>query len=242
MSVVDQELIDAYKLLIIKQYYDKPKASAEIGVIAGAWSKIYTMLNSFPVEFDLDFATADRLDIIGRIVGINRIVPFVLPKIAFGFSENDNSRGFDDKFEAAISAPFQDKFSPIYTDQQLDDNDFRFFIRAKIAVNSASSYMVSDERLSINDVINTVFDGSAFAIDNKDMTLTLYITYAVEENRIRLIRQLGLLPKPQGVRYSEIIQYSPDDTFGFSDNPSARGFSDKFDAADIGGVFASKVI
>jgi hypothetical protein len=74
------------------------------------------------------------------------------------------------------------------------------------------------------------------------MTLALYVSPAFDLVVLAAIQQLGLLPKPQGVRYDIIVQASPGETFGFADNPNALGFSDKFDPADIGGFFAIKVI
>jgi len=55
-----------YVNLLIKQYWEKPKAYAEIGMKAGAWRKTFEWIDSFSEEFDLDSATGDRLDIIGR--------------------------------------------------------------------------------------------------------------------------------------------------------------------------------
>ena len=95
-----------YVNLLIKQYWEKPKANAEIAFKAGVWRKTFEWIDSFSNEFDLDNATGDRLDIIGRIVGINRIVPFVVAKIAFGFSENPNARGFEDKFLSLAAKDF----------------------------------------------------------------------------------------------------------------------------------------
>lgn len=234
-----------YRDLIIKQYWDKPKARAEIEMQAGTWRRTFEWLESFLVEFDLDNATGDRLDIIGRVVGLSRRVPFVLDKIAFGFDENDNARGFDDKFTGPLvnTAPFLNKFERPYTTLQLNDNDYRFFLKAKVAKNAAAAYMVSDTEISIQDVISTVFDGAAYAIDQKDMSLTLYVSPVYDLERLRAVRRLGLLPKPQGVRYDIIIQAAPGETFGFADNPNALGFANKFDLAnEPGGRFALKVI
>lgn len=233
-----------YRDLLIKQYWQQPNARAEIELQAGTWARVFEWLDSFPDAFDLDLATGDRLDIIGRIVGLPRLVPFVLPKIAFGFDENPNARGFDDKFMAlAGSAPFLDKFEQPYTTLQLNDNDYRFFIRAKVSRNAGSGYMVSDTEISIQDVINTTFDGAAYVVDKKDMSLALYVSPVYDLDRLRAVQRLGLLPKPQGVRYDIIVQAAPGETFGFSDNPNALGFADKFDLANQpGGRFAIKVI
>lgn len=239
---MNDDLIEYYQNLLIKQYWEKPNAFAEAGVIASGYGKVYDLLTDIVDGFDLDNAVGNQLDIIGRIVGAPRIVPFVLAKQAFGFDNNVNSVGFASKFNATRpGAPFQSKFAPLYTSQQLDDFDYRFFIRAKIAVNIVGAVMVSDERLSIQDAINTAFNGRAYVLDNQDMSLTLYISSEIDIERLRLINNLGLLPKPQAVRYKLVVQASPETTFGFSNNDRSQGFASKFDPAYTGGVMARKV-
>ena len=233
-----------YANLLIKQYWEKPKAYAEIEMKASSWRRTFEWLDSFTDEFDLDTATGARLDIIGRIVGIRRTVPFVVPKIAFGFDENVSARGFDDKFSPlADRAPFQDKFERAYTSLQLDDTAYRFFIRARIAKNVGGPYLADDQGLAIQEVVGTLFDGLAYVIDKKDMTLTLYVSPQYNLDNLRAILRLALLPKPQGVRYAVIVQAGPGETFGFSDNVNALPFADKFDLTNQpGGRFANKVV
>jgi len=233
-----------YANLLIKQYWEKPKAYAEIEMKASSWRRTFEWLDSFTDEFDLDTATGARLDIIGRIVGIRRTVPFVVPKIAFGFDENPNARGFDDKFSPlADRAPFQDKFERAYTSLQLDDTAYRFFIRARIAKNVGGPYLADDQGLAIQEVVGTLFDGLAYVLDKKDMTLTLYVSPQYNLDNLRAILKLDLLPKPQGVRYSEIVQAGPGETFGFSDNVNSLPFADKFDLTNQpGGRLANKVV
>jgi hypothetical protein len=233
-----------YVNLLIKQYWEKPKANAEIAFKAGVWRKTFEWIDSFSEEFDLDNATSDRLDIIGRIVGIKRIVPFVVPKIAFGFDENPNARGFDDKFSPlADRASFQDKFERTYTDLQFDDSAYRFFIRARIAKNVGGPYLADDQGLAIQEVVSALFDGLAYVIDKKDMTLNLYVSPQFNLDQLRAIIRLDLLPKPQGVRYGVIVQAGPGETFGFADNVNSLPFADKFDLTNQpGGRFANKVI
>jgi hypothetical protein len=157
----------------------------------------------------------------------------------------ENNRGFDDKFLGPIenSAPFQDKFERPYTTLQLNDNDYRFFIKAKISKNAGSAFMVSDVKISIQDVISTLFEGLAYVVDNKNMSLTLYLNPSIDLERVRSIQELGLLPKPQGVRYDIVGQSAPGETFGFSDNIDTLGFKDKFNpTTEPGGRFATKVI
>jgi len=196
-----------YVNLLIKQYWEKPKANAEITFKAGVWEKTFEFINSFSDEFDLDQAVNDRLDIIGRIVGISRSIPFAIPKIAFGFAENPNSRGFDDKFSPLEDrAPFQDKFESNSTELVLGDNNFRKFIRAKIAKNTFGPYMSDNNSLSIQKAVIDIFEGLAFVTDNYDMTLTLSVSPIFNTSVLNAIVNLSLLPKPQGVKYIIVIE------------------------------------
>jgi hypothetical protein len=237
------DIIEQYTLMLIKQYWEKPKARAEIELKMRAWQKIVDLLRAFEVEFDLDHARGKQLDILGKIAGVPRIVPMVLPRIAFGFSNNPNSKGFADRFNfLRESAPLARRFEPKYTSMQLTDNQYRLLIRAKVSLNVTSAYIASDERISIQDVINQVFAGRAYVIDNQDMSLTLYISPSVSLDELRLIRRLNLLPKPQGVRYSFVILAEPGVTFGFNNNPNSKGFADRFDPTRQGGIFARRLI
>ena len=236
-------LTDEYTLMLIKQYWEKPRAKAEIELQASTWERIADLLRAFETEYDLDFARGVQLDVLGKIVGIPRVVPAVLERITFGFDADPNSRGFADRFDALREgAPFSRHFEPAYTSQQLDDNQYRRLIRAKVTLNVCSAYIASDDRISIQDVINQAFGGRAYVVDNQNMSLTLYISPSVSLDELRLIRRLGLLPKPQGVRYSFVVLAEPGVTFGFDSNPNSLGFADRFDPTREGGIFARALI
>lgn len=236
-------LVDETVNLLIKQYWEKPKAKAEIELQASTWDKTRAFLDALDPAFDLDNAIGAQLDVLGRIVGISRSVPSVIPKIYFGFSVNPANEGFADRFNSLrVGGPFFDRFSSAFTDLQLNDNDYRFFICIKAAKNLASGYVSSDKYIGIQDVVLSAFEGQAYVVDNLDMTLTLYVSPAVSADRLRLIQALSLLPKPQAVRYRVVIQAAPEASFGFSINPSARGFADKFNSSRQGGYLARKVI
>jgi len=94
-----------YVNLLIKQYWEKPKAYAEIEMKASSWRRSFVWLSSFENAFDLDNATGDRLDIIGRIVGIGRAIPYAVPKIAFGFDETQTLAGLMIFFPRSTIAP-----------------------------------------------------------------------------------------------------------------------------------------
>jgi len=236
--------IKEYLDLLIFQYIDKPKAKADIETIAGQFGRVFDFYNSFFDAFDIDQATGDQLDIIGKIVGLPRSVPFVLAKNRFGFDGDTSARGMADFFDDSIeSAPFYDFYEAEYTSQQLDDFDYRFFIKAKISQNVVSAYMINHierDRISLQDIIIYLFGSDAYLIDNQNMTMALYVGLSVDEQRLILINQLGLLPRPQGVSYSVIAQGGLD-AFGFQDDPNALGFGELSDPS-IGGVLTNIIL
>ena len=239
--MTDDLLKTDYINFLIKQYWEKPKAKAEITLLAEEWDNIANLIKEYPVAFDLDQATGDQLDKIGKIVGAPRVVSFVTPKIRFGFSDNPNARGFADYFDSTRpSAPFKDANESVYTDYQLGDEEYRFFIKVKVAANNTSGYIVNDDYTSINMVVFEAFDGLAYVVDNQDMTLTLYISPTIEIERVNIVTQLGLWPHPQAVGY-KVTQANPEASFGFSDNPYSKGFADSFDSSYEGGIFASSL-
>lgn len=238
---MSDDIINRYTLMLIKQYWEKPKAKAEVQAMLSHWQIIADFIRN-PANFDLDLVTGYRLDVIGRIVGLPRSVPDAIASVFFGFKWHQNSAGFDSKSNAAyVGAPFYSKFSPAYGVYQLNDNEYRRFLKVKIARNAAGATIASDDRVSLQDVIQTAFNGEAYVTDRKDMTLALHVSPRVSVDELRLIVKLGLLPKPAGVRYDYFYQVTPGMTFGFSRNPEARGFASKFNAAYQGGFFSRKI-
>lgn len=238
---MNDDIINRYTLMLIKQYWEKPKAKAEIKAMLAQWQIIADFIRN-PDNFDLDSVTGYRLDVIGRIVGLPRSVPEVLAKVFFGFMGHLNSAGFGSKSNAGYSgAPFFSKFAPAYGPYQLGDNEYRRFLRVKIARNAASATIASEDRVSLQDVIQAAFNGRAYVTDRQDMTLALNVSPQVAVDELRLIVRLGLLPKPAGVRYEYFYQVTPGMTFGFSRNPDARGFASKFNTAYQGGFFSRKI-
>lgn len=197
-----------YTDLLIKQYWEKPKAKAEIEAGAAEYESINDLADALGNAFDIDTAVGVQLDIIGKRVGISRVIPVVLAG---------------------------------YTGQVLTDEDYRKFIKVKIARNSASGYIVSDDHLSINDVIQIAFDGLAYVTNNHDMTLTLHIDSTIDPALVEAYRQLDLLPAPMAVNYKHVVVVPIDSFFGFSDNPMAIGFGDVTDPEIDGGVMAELV-
>lgn len=128
----------------------------------------------------------------------------------------------------------------------ITDELYRFFLRLRIANNVTSAFMVSDDRLTIQDVISFAFSGFAFVVDNQDMTLTLTIEDDFDTDTILAIIRLGLLPKPAAVGYAAVIQEPAPPAFGFAElidgvseeYDDIEGFAELGDSPLVGGEFS----
>lgn len=230
---------EQYLLYLIKQYYEKPKAKAETKMLLESWEEISDFVQSFGATFDIDNATGETLDLIGRIVGLSRQVNNTTPISLFGFSLNSNANGFWSVTNTnRQSAPFFRLGQAIYTPLQLQDFEYRKFLKIKISKNTCSPYLVSDDKISLQQVVFNAFDGRAYVTDNKDQSLTLYVSPTVDPDELRLIINLDILPRPITFNYRVIIQAEPSSTFGFSLNANALGFGSISNPARIGGNFA----
>lgn len=194
------DFTDIYKEYLILQYYNKPKATAEMQLYAEEFESVFNFLNSFLTEFDLDLATGDRLDLIGKIVGINRVVEGGITKYYFGFSGAVGALGYGE-------GRWRGDSDALATPSELDDGQYRLFIKAKASKNNADARVVSDERVGMQDEISNLFDKRAYVVDNQDMTMTINIDDDYPSTDVDLIVNAGLLPNPQGVSF--IINYIP---------------------------------
>jgi len=207
--------IDNYLNLLILQYSDLPKASETIEALTGKYEELYNVILAFESAFDIDTAVGVQLDTLGKIIGLSRIVPDVVPKVYFAFSGTLNADTFS-------KAPMFRTSDAILTDTQLNDSDYRFFLKAKIAKNVVTAKMIDDD-LSLQDAIAFMFGNAAYVSDNQDMTMTLYVDDTYPTRLLTYLAALDLIPRPQAVsiKYAIIINSK---TFGFNNNPNAVGF------------------
>lgn len=233
------DYIDGNVANLIIQYGNKSNAVATVTAITEEFKLIYDNANILDVAYNLDTAIGKQLDVIGRIVGISRTVPFSVPKKYFGFDGHLNSYPFGSKFNVVVSYPFRSRFEIPYSDGQLNDNDYRFFIKAKIIKNYATSKNIDSNSLSIQNAVDYLFNSKAYITDNYDMSMTLYIDSSYDSSKLTYLENLDLLPRPQGVRYNTIISYQEGKAFGFYSNNA--GFGDKFNATEPS-RFAYKIL
>jgi hypothetical protein len=204
------EFTKQYTDLLIIQYHNKPKAKGHLEVFASELEKIYNLMVSFEDAFDLDKATGKQLDIIGKIVGISRRIPNIALREYFGFDGYFNTRTFNE-------APFFNINESPYTDYQMNDTDYRFYINAKVLKNFVNAKM-SKGYLNIQRCIDNLFSNKAIISDNRNMTFDLWIKESFNIDKIRYINVLDLYPLPAGTKIRDVWIYPDDGDFLDYDN------------------------
>ncbi|MEX3859626.1 DUF2612 domain-containing protein [Paraburkholderia sp. BR10923] len=185
----------AYADLIIWQYRGQPRARAHAqlidSMVAPTWSGFQAMLGTY----DIDRAVGISLDVIGRIVGVSRILAGALPRKFFGFEDNP------------YAGPFQHGQTPggvwyrygaaLSDSASASDDEMRTLIRLKVIKNYQTGTLPN-----LMQALTVLLGGPfANANDNYDMTVTIYAISSRVTPFVRFVlERMDILPRPVGVR------------------------------------------
>lgn len=226
-----QDVKTYYADLLILQYRNKPKARETIKIGADIYlgDGIIFQLQDI---LDIDTAVGAQLDIIGKILDCPRVVQGIYnDMIFFQFYDGPDSVGF-----STVGNPQGGNFRTIQNYNQseysLPDDDYRFLLKFKSAVN----VMRGSER-GIDDALWNVFQGDVLLKNNHNLTIT-YIVSAERTLAALAAKQLGYYRAPEGVGANYVLRVpSPSQIFGFNRkgiiNKTVVGFSTK-DKRQIG--------
>lgn len=220
-----QDVKTYYADLLILQYRNKPKARETIKIGADIYlgDGIIFQLQDI---LDIDTAEGPQLDIIGKILDCPRVVQGIYnDMIFFQFYDGPDSVGF-----STVGNPQGGNFRTIQNYNQseysLPDNDYRFLLKFKSAVN----VMRGSER-GIDEALWNVFQGDVLLKNNHNLTIT-YIVSAERTLAALAAKQLGYYRAPEGIGANYVLRVpSPSQIFGFNRkgimNKTVVGFSTK---------------
>jgi hypothetical protein len=190
-----EELKTYYQNLLISQYRNKPNARAVIGLLVNSVFGDGIALQLARC-FDLDTAVGAQLDVIGRIVGVERNIKGLDLESVFvqlgKYTGTPAGRRFGRYSDATPDTGKMSRYfnNSIYT---MTDLQMRYVIKLKIIQNCT---IASTKYLT--DALYRVFGAGIAITDNQDMTMTIDVTedYA----KIYVIADyLGIFPCPMGV-------------------------------------------
>lgn len=220
-----QDVKTYYADLLILQYRNKPKARETIKIGADIYLGDGVIFQLQDI-LDIDKAEGAQLDIIGKILDCPRVVQGIYNDMIFSqFYDGPDSVGF-----STVGNPQGGNFRTIQNYNQseysLPDDDYRFLLKFKSAVN----VMRGSER-GIDDALWNVFQGDVLLKNNHNLTIT-YIVSAERTLAALAAKQLGYYRAPEGVGANYVLRVpSPSQIFGFNRkgiiNKTVVGFSTK---------------
>ena len=188
---------------IISQYANSPILTQLISNFFQYIDPTQLIDSFFDNIFNIDTAQGYGLDVWGRIVGLPTRVINVASGKNLGFAE------------ALLVPPGQvdtnvDPFnqSPFYAGAgltnsfSLSDASFRTLIFAKALSNISNGSIPA-----INQLLQNLFPnrGNCYVIDNQNMTMTYYFTFALTAVEQAILAQTNVLPTPAGVAASIVF-------------------------------------
>lgn len=202
-----------YTNLLIYQYAKKPKAVATIDAIVGECDRVIENLTDLLNQWDIDQARGFSLDIIGRRVGVSRTLPAFVSKGYLGYLGSLQGKPWGEGIWYRQGDSTGSSIS-------LNDNDYRFLIRAKIFKN------FQDGTLDyVMNAMQQVLSAEVNIEDNYDMTATVYLPLtALNPLQSHMIQVMDILPRPMGVMYTYINASGKE--FGFDGFFNSYGFNE----------------
>ena len=198
---------------IIWQYRTKPKALETIRAIYKETDLTFQNIIRIADILNIDTATGYALDLVGRHIGVSRVLPTAIAKEYFGWLEDKNALPFGIgefyRYGDALSASVV-----------LNDNDYRFFIRAKITKNYQNGTIEN-----IVKSIQFVVGNHSNVIDIQNMTMNIIVN-SDKLNSLTLyaISKMDILVRPVGVMYEYTVLVN-DKPFGFAHDNGSYGFN-----------------
>lgn len=197
---------------IYAQYRNKSKAVQWYGIVPTLADEICNAYEDVRNSYDIDSAMGEQLDVIGKLVVIDRSFEsqIVFPVLTeFGADVLEAQFGGDD-------AQFQSAGTTITN--EVSDVIFRTLIKAKIAKNNSISTL--DDIVEALKYITSVND--IHVIDNEDMTFSVSFGEQLTDTERFVFSTFDVVPRPQGVQFlgfveeTEVTQFGGQFSFGDS--------------------------
>ena len=132
---VETDYLTVARSRYTQQFKDKPVFDAYVKIVMQEIAELQTAFKDLKQLRDLDNAVGVQLDVIGDIVGQPRVlVDFTLFPY-FGFDTAPQAKTFGTTADVGIGGYFKSVSDVNGSPFEVDDDTYRFLIRARIAAN-----------------------------------------------------------------------------------------------------------
>lgn len=193
---------------LLTQFREAPNLQGYIKALMSEANPIECALIDTLAGRSINTAIGAQLDVLGVIVGQQREVIDASPLTFFGYAGAPGA-------EAYGAARYLSEGEPTTGTRLLTDDEYRLFIKARIAKNQS--------RGDINglvDLISFLIDSTGFAvIDSGGAEFSVGFFFGTLTNNEKVfISQSDLIPKPAGVKLN-LFEYPAGGAFGYAGAP-----------------------
>jgi len=194
---------------IYSQYRNKPSAVKWYQITRSLAAELGSPIDAVRVMYNVNKAVGAQLDIIGRIVVVDRSFTgqIALNPGLFALLDGDEFGNTD----AVFASLFVDQ------DQNMSDDLYRLVIKAKILKNNSDATLES-----ILFGVNFLLPDADFlrVTDNENMSFSIEFYGNITSLQRYALLNANLVPKPQGVKFGgfleavDYVQFGDDNEFG----------------------------
>jgi len=220
------------KGLLIQQYKESPNLNGLIEAHTVQLDEIDVTTEDLLTKRSLDTAEGANLDVIGRIVVLDRPFTDPDPEDVFTFENpGDIGGGYTDT-ELTQQGGYWIGLDPI-DNQKYNDTLYRLILRAKIIFNTTKGTL-----LDMYNYAQFVFGVEAVVLERVG-AIDVNIARPIGKQERAIVN--ATFPLPAGVRLGTISYSAEEGAFGFAGNSLNGGFGDINDS-EVGGVFSTLII
>lgn len=244
MALVPYRLPDQNQMIedtITTQFRDQPVVYKYLRLWVEELHECFVTFQSLAQDRDIDSATGDALDIIGRIVGQERTIVGGDLYNFFGFRGHLQALGFGDKYVEGVGGMWWSLGAPMGGDVTMTDEQYRVAIKARIMRNNSRG--TSEDMLAyikfvfgVNGKFTWNEGGVARVGVGRKLTNFEKALIAAEFSFQKYPTYYS--PKPLGVTL-ELFEFDSLGTLGFIGTPGAKGMISLSTPNPDGGIFAT---
>lgn len=184
-----------YADLLIAQYVTKPRAKATIEALADDMKRSFSGALSVPDMLDIEHAGGVNLDIIGKIVGQDRVLTGAVAREFFAFMGYSTTQGF--QRANAGGSPWYRHGDAISASATLNDSEMRTLIRARCIKNFSDCTLDDLEK-----ACEQLFGAERYQVDVVAPCHWLITTTGADAFVLYCAKRLDVLPRASGMNYT----------------------------------------
>ena len=180
---------------IYAQYRGKPKFAQWVDINGGIGDEFKTVFDKIRNLYDIDAQEGEQLDLIGRVVGVNR-------NDLSGLDEEGIQCG-DDSFECGdLNAECSS--GSILGNDALSNYAYKILLKSKVAKNTSDA--TSD---SIAAALKYIFTGAIDnieVVDGNNMSFTIEIDGTLDDIQRQILTGYDIVPRGQGIIFGGFLE------------------------------------